>query len=126
MKRSESRRRKEPATQEQCNALYFEPIEIKWTWDNHNWDDTIPHMRLAIGLLSKDRADLKDAMEQIVKAGIAPEMLENWSVLKDHLKGMVGILDSTLARPFLVLEELGYSPDKPPPDTPVAAPDTVN
>ncbi len=127
MKRStKSKRRGKPATQEQRNAIDFEPIEVKWTWDNHDWDDTIPQIRLAIGLLGKDRAGLKDAIQALVKAGLAPEMLENWSVLKEHLNGMIGIIDSTLMRSFLVLEELGYSPDQPPPDAPVATANTVN
>ena len=126
MKRSKPKRRGKPATQEERNAFDFKSIEVKWTWDNHDWNDTIPQIRLAIGLLGKDRAELKDAMEQMVKAGLAPDMLNNWSVLKDHLKGMVGILDAALGRSFLVLEELGYSPDRPPPDTPVAAAATIN
>jgi len=126
MKRSKPKRRGKPATQEERNAFDFKSIEVKWTWDNHDWNDTIPQIRLAIGLLGKDRAELKEVMAQITKAGLAPDMLENWSVLKSHLKRMIGILDQALLRSFLVLEELGFSPDKPPPDTPVAAAATIN
>jgi hypothetical protein len=107
MKRSKPKRRGKPATQEQRNAFAFKAIEIEWTWDNHEWNDTIPQIRLAIALLGKDRAELKDAMEQTVKAGLAPEMLENWSVLKKHLKRLIEIVDCALGRSFLVLEELG-------------------
>jgi len=126
MKRSKPKRRGKPATQAERNAFDFKSIEVKWTWDNHDWNDTIPQIRLAIGLLGKDRAELKEVMAQITKAGLAPDMLENWSVLKSHLKRMIGILDQALLRSFLVLEELGFSPDKPPPDTPVAAAATIN
>jgi hypothetical protein len=126
MKRSKPKRRGKPATQEQRNAFAFKAIEIEWTWDNHEWNDTIPQIRLAIALLGKDRAELKDAMEQTVKAGLAPEMLENWSVLKKHLKRLIEIVDCALGRSFLVLEELGYSPDKPPPDTAVATAAAIN
>jgi hypothetical protein len=126
MKRSEAKRRGKPATQAERNAANFEAMAIEWTWDSHDWNDTIPQMRVAIGLLGKDRAELKEVMAQLTKAGLAPDMLENWSVLKSHLKRMIGILDQALLRSFLVLEELGFSPDKPPPDTPVAAAATIN
>jgi hypothetical protein len=59
-------------------------------------------------------------MVGVVKTGAVPGMLESSCVTKDHLKSLAEMLDIALTRSFLVLERLGYEPNKPPPDTPQA------
>jgi hypothetical protein len=100
--------------------LTFQGVNIKFDWTNEEWATTLlPHVRVALAILEKDDTALQTAMGKMVKGGVVPTVLEGWCDTKGHLKAMVEVLDSALARSFVVLERLGYDPDNLPPDSSV-------
>jgi len=77
----------------------------------------LPHVRIASGILQRDRNELKELMAGFVKVRLAPQMLEGLTNTKKHLEGLAKMIDQALFRSFLLLERLGYSPDNPPSDS---------
>ncbi|MCS3450270.1 MULTISPECIES: hypothetical protein [Bradyrhizobium] len=105
------------ATQEQRDAMTFDPIDVKFNWSNDKWALAhLPHVRLATILLSQDHIDLQERFGAMAAEGYGPEMLEGLTTTRDHLLALAEICDVALTRCFLVVERMGYSPDNPPPD----------
>ena len=114
--KSQYRAKVAAATQEQRDAMRFERIKAHFDWTNDDWSNTwLPWVRAAAMYVESDDAELKQLMADFVKSGEAPSMLEGLSELKAHLGALVKLSDVALNRSFLVLEQLGYSPENPPP-----------
>jgi|SRR6266516_3614768 hypothetical protein len=114
--KSKIRRREKPATDAQRAAMTFPGVAINFKWTNEEWAATyLPFVRLAMATLQKNEIELQQAMSEMNKAQLIPELLENLCFTKDHLKTLVEMLDAALSRSFLMVERLGYSPHNPPP-----------
>ena len=103
-----------PATNDERAAVKFEAIDLTFDWTNKDWarNHLVP-VRMASRVLAMDSTELQEAMDKLVKCDAAPEMLESMCDTSDHLKALAEMLDKALTRSFLVLERLGYDPDKP-------------
>ena len=40
------------------------------------------------------------------------DLLKEWTLSRDHFKGLANLCDTAVRRSFLVMERLGYSPYK--------------
>ena len=108
------------ATQEQRLAVTFKAVDSPFNWTNEEWGlHWLPHVRVASLQLQRDDKELQNLMQEMVRKGIVPDVLEDLAETKEHLQALVELLDTALTRSFLVLERLGFSPDEPPPDKPV-------
>lgn len=102
----------------QGNIVAFDAIDIPFDWTNEDWALAhLPWVRAATIILRKDRSELAGIVSQMVQDGSAPGILEEIATTKVHLLALVDVLDTALSRQFTVLEELGYSPDLPPPSS---------
>jgi len=102
------------------DQIRFDGVEAKFEWTNKEWGLAhLPNVRIASLLLQRDDEALTDTVASMVRAGVAPDMLEGLSTTKEHLEALVDLLRAALTRSFVVLERLGYSPDLPPPEHPV-------
>ena len=81
---------------------------------SHNWQTLAAH-----AILCRDHDNLEKHMKTIVESGQAQTLLEGLTRTKDQLEILRKAMDAALMRSFLVLERLGYSPDNPPPESPV-------
>jgi hypothetical protein len=116
-KRSRSRKGP-PATQEQRNAIAFGAMDVEFNWSNEEWALTfLPRIRMAALYVNGDRTKCAEIMAGVVQDGLAPDMLDGWCKTKAHLQELFEICEIALKRGFLVLEQLGYGPNNPPPDS---------
>jgi hypothetical protein len=100
--------------------MTFQGVKINVDWTNQEWAAAhLPFVRLAAVALEKDDKELQAAFADMAKGGVVPDLLESWCRTKQHLKALVKGLEAALARSFLVLDRLGYTPDNPPPDSAV-------
>jgi hypothetical protein len=120
-RRSRKSTKDRPATQEQRDAVRLEAIRAEFDWTNEEWAITwLPWVRTAFAIIHlDDRGLLKEGIPGLIKDGAAPGLLEWLTRSKHHLEALANVLDVALGRAFLVLERHGYSPDNPPPDSPV-------
>jgi hypothetical protein len=52
-------------------------------------------------------------MTKLVQEGVVQDVLDGWCIARHRLDELAGLLDVILLRSFLVLERLGYCPDRP-------------
>jgi hypothetical protein len=103
------------------NPITFEGIELPFEYGNDEWAlANLPWVRAASLLMKYDDRALTTKMGEMALGGIAPDLLDNIARTKAHLEAIVKLLDTVLTRSFVSLERLGYSPDCPPPDQPMA------
>jgi hypothetical protein len=77
----------------------------------------LTRVRVAAKLMTFTPEELQDALGKLASAGHAPETVDGLIETKEHLARMIRLLETAIARSFLVLERLGYDPDaNPPPD----------
>jgi hypothetical protein len=106
------------ATPEQRKAMTFASVNLPFNWTNDDWGLTfLPRVRAATLSLQRDDKALEKFMADIVKDGMAPELLDGWILTRDHLKCLVEVCDVALKRSFIVLERLGYDPETELPET---------
>jgi hypothetical protein len=79
-------------------------------------DTWLARVRLASVHVGGDRDQLKEAMRGIIEDGEGQNICEGLTRTKKHFDALSKLLAAALTRMFRVLEELGYSPDNPPPD----------
>jgi hypothetical protein len=109
-----------PMTKEERDALRFEAIKVDFDWRNEEWATTwLPWVRLAVAILHLDDEQHKESALKAVQAGLMPKLLEGFTRTKTHLKALHDAVDATLVRSFITVERLGYSPENPPPETPI-------
>lgn len=97
--------------------MTFPAIAIPFDWTNAQWArQNLTHVRIAVRLLGRNDVELTETISRIVEAGAVNEMLDHLCDTKDHLKAVVALLDAALARSFIALERLGFTPDAPPAD----------
>ena len=90
------------------------PVSPSFEWDNDEWLATLlPQLRAATTLLKHDQQSLADEMTKLVQDGVVQDMLDDWCIARDRLDELAGLLDVILLRSFLVLESVGYCPDRP-------------
>jgi hypothetical protein len=107
-----------PATPEERAAINFEAIKAEFDWSNDEWAAMwLPWVRIAAMHVGGDRAQLKQAIRHIIEIGEAQNILEGLARTQKHLGALSKLMEAALTRMFVVLEELGYSPDNPPPDS---------
>lgn len=95
--------------------MQFSAVDVRFDWSNEQWARTnLPHVRIAATLLQRDDVQLTETIDGIVQSGAFNEMLDGFCVTKDHLKAVVDLLEAALARSFVALERLGFTPDAPP------------
>jgi hypothetical protein len=117
-RKNRKRRKVAPATQAERAALQFAAIKAEFDWTNEQWSETwLPWVRVAAVHVGSDQDRLQEFMRGTVAGGEAPNLLEGLTRTKKHLEALEKLIDAALARSFLVLERLGYSPDNPPPDS---------
>jgi hypothetical protein len=106
------------ATPEQRKAMTFAAVNLPFNWTNDDWGLTfLPRVRVATISLQRDDKALEKFMADIVKDGMAPELLDGWIRTRDHLKGLAEVCNVALQRSFIVLERLGYDPKTELPET---------
>jgi hypothetical protein len=76
----------------------------------------LPGVRIAARLLRDNDVELEEHLAIFASNGVVPVMLDGWIRTKGQLAALIEMLDAMVNRSFLVLERLGYEPDKPPPD----------
>src|SRR5215475_7141284 len=109
--------RGKPATQEERDAVTFKPVAITFRWTNEGWALAhLPKVRVASLLLAETPEGLKEKIGGLAKDGVMPALLDGLCETKQHLLDAAKILDTAIARCFLMLERLGYDPEKNPPD----------
>jgi hypothetical protein len=98
------------------NALTFEGLDLPFNHTNEDWAlANLVKVRMASLMLRDNDTQLTRKMDEMARAGIVPEMLDGLVDTKEHLEALVKLIDTALARAFVCLERLGYSPDLPPP-----------
>lgn len=95
--------------------LAFTPMHVKFP-DNQRWaSNNLPIIRVALKLASFDRAQIDESLSTMLSAdGVLPDLLDSLTRTKDHLQGIVELMECALTRSFVALEGLGYSPENPP------------
>lgn len=103
-----------PATPEQRAALIFAPYP---PMKDTAFTGPLGSARLAAHLLTMSRPALRDAAKKMIddETDIGKAM-DGLILHRDSLQAMAEMMETALHRLFLVLEDLGYSPDKPPPN----------
>ena len=98
-------------------SLTFEGVDVPFNYTNDEWAlSNLPWVRAASLMMKYDDRDLTAKMGEIARGGAAPDLLDHISQTKSHLEAIVELLNTVLARSFVALERLGYSPDSPPPE----------
>jgi len=107
-----------PATPAERDAITFKAIPIGIQWSDEEWERAhLTRVRVAAKLVTFTPEELQGALGKLASAGHAPETVNGLIATKEHLSGMIRLLEMAIARSFLVLERLGYDPDtNPPPD----------
>lgn len=102
-----------PATQAERDATMFKPIPGALPCRDE-WERYLPTIRTAELLLGLSPEELKLSFTKLAATASAANWLELLAETKHDIEVVAKMLDATLARSFLVLERLGYSPDNPP------------
>lgn len=76
----------------------------------------LPVVRIALVMLERDDVSHQAALASLIKSGAIPDILDGMVNARENFSALAKVIDAALARSFLVLERLGYSPDSPPPD----------
>jgi hypothetical protein len=109
-----------PATQAERDALTFKPIPIpeRFLGTNEEWALAhLPHVRMAAVMLAETPESLQDVIKEMAEDGHAPALLDGWCWAKQEMLDLAKLLDVAISRSLLMLERLGYDPEKnPPPD----------
>ena len=106
-----------PATQAERDAIAFKPIPVDLQWSDDEWERAnLVTVRVAAKLVNYTSEGLQVVLSELAPTGHLPETLDGMIGTKEHLADMIRLLETAIARSFLVLERLGFSPDNPPPD----------
>jgi hypothetical protein len=109
-----AKKSEKPGTRAERDALTFAPVTPSFEWDSDEWVATLlAQLRVATTLLKHDQQSLADEMTKLVQEGVVQDMHDHWCIARDRLDELAGLLDVILLRSFLVLERLGYCPDRP-------------
>jgi hypothetical protein len=91
--------------------------ELIRTISNDDWTGRyLVCARLAYALLIKSDADFHDAVKNTASNGMIGSMLDDFITVRDDLRTLEQGIDCAICRSLWSLEQLGYSPDDPPPD----------
>ena len=95
--------------------LAFTPMKIEFP-SNQQWaSNHLPMVRVALRIASFDRAGVDESLSSMLQTeGLIPNLLDVLARTKDHLQGLSELIDTVLARSFVALGDMGYSPDNPP------------
>jgi hypothetical protein len=75
----------------------------------------LEYVRFAVTMMNKDDRELEKAVAGLAEQGLMADLLREWTLSRDHFKGLANLCDTAVRRSFLVMERLGYSPYRPPP-----------
>jgi len=73
----------------------------------------LEYVRFAVTMTNKDDREFEKAVAGLAEQGLMADLLKEWTLSRDHFKGLANLCDTAVRRSFLVMERLGYSPYKP-------------
>jgi hypothetical protein len=73
----------------------------------------LEYVRFAVTMTNKDDREFEKAVAGLAEQGLMADLLKEWTLSRDHFKGLADLCDTAARRSFLVMEQLGYSPYKP-------------
>ena len=69
----------------------------------------LEYVRFAVTMTNKDDREFERAVAGLADQGLLADLLEEWTLSRDHFKGLANLCDTAARRSFLVMERLGYS-----------------
>ena len=91
--------------------LAFNPIGGEFPEVDDFANNNYAQLRFAFEACQLDDKALEDRFAIAAPQGILPTLLESWCEQKAVLQTYIKLLDAALARSFVVLDRLGYTPE---------------
>jgi|SRR6516164_9589893 hypothetical protein len=73
----------------------------------------LEYVRFAVTMTNKDDKEFEKAVAGLAEHGLMADLLKEWTLSRDHFKGLATLCDTAVRRSFLAMERLGYAPYKP-------------
>jgi hypothetical protein len=73
----------------------------------------LEYVRFAVTMTNKNDREFEKAVAGLAEQGLMADLLREWTLSRDHFKGLANLCDTAVRRSFLIMERLGYSPYKP-------------
>jgi hypothetical protein len=98
-------------------AVFEESEAERLVGPNKVWAEShLPIVRMALRMLTLDETELERPTVELLKEGTPmDELLKEMRRTRDHLRELVWILNTALARQSSILERLGHGPTDVPP-----------